>query len=543
MLNLLFISDSPKIEKIKTLLQPVLKVIIDVVTDFDHGLKDVFEKRPTTVCIQDQIAGVTGESVARHIQMLLGNGAPTFILLSTGNGKAREIKGLYEYVIDLGKSEESIIDDINKTLKSLLGEEWEKIYIPPKPLPASARSTIAVPQNSREDADKLVDDLLSDLDSSNFSIVDDQPLSFFSPSVEKTDELSPFSAPNNLIETEKKAIITESVKSHTTTELVSEDQLQKIDKSDLNITSAPVPSSENVTTKSVKSNASKLGNEDLPQPSDPNLDAKPVDPISDNPILSNPIIPPLHEKENKNNVLIQEPQTQSKAVSPAADFKIIHNEPQPEEPIPEELLLAFEENYRSESSFSGRILAVAVVCVICVAGGWYFFKQKPQLVTSLNQKVIPNAVKKVTPVVPSIVPPVVPPVVVQVQKPAAVQPPPKPVTLSVLPNFIPKEGHDSKYAAKNPGWERYVGKQGEFRVFTDAGKTKAIQILASKGEKLSVEFINSVMSNFLGSTQYKIISTKIKSGVRVENGKVNDKGEILFYRKNGAVKAIVVSIN
>jgi len=80
MLNLLFISDSPKVEYIKSVLQPVLKVIIDVVADFDHGLKDVFEKRPGTVCIQDQIGGVTGESVARHIQMLLSTSSLTSIM-------------------------------------------------------------------------------------------------------------------------------------------------------------------------------------------------------------------------------------------------------------------------------------------------------------------------------------------------------------------------------------------------------------------------------------------------------------------------------
>ena len=89
MLNLLIISNSPKALQIQKFIQPLIKAKIDVVGDFDHGLKDVFEKRPATVIIQEQIAGVTGESVARHIQMLLGASAPTFILLHKGNGKAR----------------------------------------------------------------------------------------------------------------------------------------------------------------------------------------------------------------------------------------------------------------------------------------------------------------------------------------------------------------------------------------------------------------------------------------------------------------------
>lgn len=131
MLNLLLISDSPNARAIKSTLQPVLRVIIDVVTDFDQGLKEVFEKRPATVCIQDQIGGVTGESVARHIQMLLGNDAPMFILLHSGNSKTKVISGLYEYLIDMEQSIESLAEDMQVTLKALLGEQWEKIYIPP----------------------------------------------------------------------------------------------------------------------------------------------------------------------------------------------------------------------------------------------------------------------------------------------------------------------------------------------------------------------------------------------------------------------------
>src|ERR1035438_3541339 len=96
MLNLLIISNSPKAELIQNFMQPLIKAKIDVVVDFDHGLKDVFEKRPATVIIQEQIAGVSGESVARHIQLLLGSGAPTFIVLHEGSARIRPVKGLFE---------------------------------------------------------------------------------------------------------------------------------------------------------------------------------------------------------------------------------------------------------------------------------------------------------------------------------------------------------------------------------------------------------------------------------------------------------------
>jgi len=166
MVNLLFISNSTKIDAIRNALQPFLKVKIDIVGDFDYGLKDVFEKRPATVFIQDHIAGVTGESVARHIQMLLGASAPSFIFMYEGSTKANPIKGLFDYLIDLSQTESKIVVDIQATLKSLLGvSQWEKIYIPPK-IDNAARPDAVAPDVNRSFADKLVDDFLTDLDNS-----------------------------------------------------------------------------------------------------------------------------------------------------------------------------------------------------------------------------------------------------------------------------------------------------------------------------------------------------------------------------------------
>ena len=190
MVNLLFITNSPKIDAVLLALQPCLKVRIDIVADFDFGLKDVFEKRPATVFIQDHIAGVTGESVARHIQMLLGSGAPSFIFMHEGSSKAKLIKGLFEYLIDLSQADSKIVADIQATLKSLLGTQWEKIYIPSKTgLPAS-KDVVAVPEESRVFADQLVDDFLSDLDVLGVGSVSKIfPMNDYSEPVSPLDEL------------------------------------------------------------------------------------------------------------------------------------------------------------------------------------------------------------------------------------------------------------------------------------------------------------------------------------------------------------------
>ncbi len=131
MINLLFISNSPRAELLRVHFQQMLKIRIDVVEDFDHGLKDVFEKRPVVVCIQEQIAGVTGESVARHIQLLLGSSAPSFVLMHEGNAKAKQVPGLFSYLIDLNGPFEAICDSLLKAMQALLGDQWEIVYSAP----------------------------------------------------------------------------------------------------------------------------------------------------------------------------------------------------------------------------------------------------------------------------------------------------------------------------------------------------------------------------------------------------------------------------
>lgn len=153
MINLLFISNSPRAELLRMHFQQMLKIRIDVVEDFDHGLKDVFEKRPVAVCIQEQIAGITGESVARHIQLLLGNGAPSFVLMHEGNAKVKQVPGLFNYLVDLNGPFEAICDSLLKAMQALLGDQWEMVYsAPPDVESPKPEATVTSPL-----ADQLVD--------------------------------------------------------------------------------------------------------------------------------------------------------------------------------------------------------------------------------------------------------------------------------------------------------------------------------------------------------------------------------------------------
>lgn len=528
MLNLLFISDSPKTEHIKSVLQPELRVIIDVVNDFDHGLKDVFEKRPATVCIQDQIGGVTGESVARHIQMLLGASAPTFILLHSGNGKARMINGLFEHLIDLSQADDTLSGEIKSTLKTLLGDHWEKIYIPPKLAPASVRSSVALPEESREDADRLVDDFISDLETSGFLVAEEQSPALFAPdTMQQEEQATQATEPARIAE--NSSTPTESAQE------LSDDVVDKLLEEARK--SRKVPAEEPAVQAVQRIDAdSQSRSEAEPEPDSVKPSSSAIAAKS-SPVKPAPVKPPAPPKKKHKEVAPPEaePQLPQPAVVPAAaEFRISQDVAPEDDHISEDLLLAFEENYRSESPLLRRGIVIALVCVVCAAGVWFLFTQKPQFLMSVKQRITSAFATKPMPPAP-----VAPPAA---SKPVAAVVPP-PVAVPSLPAFVPKDGLDSSYGAQNPGWERYVGKNAEFRLFSASGRIQALQILAVKGAPLSESYIKSVLQEFAGSSEYRLTSSSMKSGVRVENGIVPDKAEVKIYRQNGIVKAFVVSVN
>lgn len=519
MLNLLFISDNPKVEYLKSVLQPVLTVLIDVVPDFDHGLKDVFEKRPTTVCVQDQISGVTGESVARHIQMLLGNSAPTFILLHSGSGKARAIKGLYEHLVDLDQSNEALAENIKSTLMSLLGDQWDKIYIPSKRIPASVRSSLAVPEESRVEADKLVDDFLSDLETSGLSMIHDQPpvTSDFNTASKKSTGPELFAAPAH---TEILFGATESEHIQSNSDEMAELLLVEVKKAARDESSVAASSDGNTTPESV---FNSMQTASAPIQHHQTSQAPRAAAASAN--TAAPVKPSQISQTSKPGT----PATPS-----AAEFRISRNSSSAEDHIPGELLQAFEDNYRSKSQNVRLAVIIALVCTLCAAGGWYLVTQKPLLVSSLKQRFFTSSgVKNLPPAVPVATP---------AKNPVPASPP-QLLVVQPLPAFIPKEGRDIAYAVKNPGWERYVGPLTEFRLFSASGRIQAVQVLSVKEAPVPESLITSVLQGYAGSAEYRITSRNTKAGVLVESGSIRNKGEVIIYRKNGAVKAFVVSVN
>jgi flagellar FliL protein len=512
MVNLLFISNSAKIETIKNDLQPLLKVKIDIVGDFDYGLKDVFEKRPAMVFIQDQIAGVTGESVARHIQMLLGSAAPSFIFMHDGSPKIMPIKGLFEYLIDLSQSDVKIVEDIQATLKSLLGPQWEKIYIPPKNDTAAIRNGVAEPKAGSAFADKLVDDFLSDLDNSgsDSAVIKFQTTDFAELLTPADDPDATFlivSSPQDQL-AEMSFEISKDLKNTETPSVATNNG---------STTKPPVTAPLTVSTK-----------QDQPVP----LLKRSESALS----VAAPASVALNFPGTAEVPSVSRPVSEVKAPGPSspANF-IIAGDRSSQDIAPDDLLRAFEANYYSRSNgWWKRFAVVAIVLTIFVgAGAWLILKQKPDL---LMVKSKPAAQLLV--VTPAVQP--------QysgnsLQKPAP--PPPVRGGLTTLPSFIPQAGLDRSFASQKPGWERYVDTEIEFRVYRLDGTIKAIQALAKKNHDISEPKLKSILIEMVGDGEYRVKSSEQKFGYHVSRSAVGQNAELLIYRKKTAIRAFVVSLD
>jgi len=528
MLNLLFISNSPKAQYIKKKLQPVMKVIIDVVPDFDHGLKDVFEKRPATVCIQEQISGVTGESVARHIQMLLGSGSPRFILMHEGSSKARAIKGLFEHVIDLNRPDATLARDFHDTLKSLLGDQWDKIYIQSKPSVPSIDSTDASIEKSQVDAEKLVEDFLLDLENNSYpahevsaeSESGEQNLTVLSSSDEIAEMLIAQAANTlNSTKTENNTLGNVTLPScFESLTVVNSSTTQPANDQSLFSAEKPLNqqtlSFENTIESTLR------------------IPVMPVSDVNSTSDLKSPVntVKPIIKSPNP----AMKPELSISQVAPA-EFRIKTDKKAPDEVIPEELLLAFEENYRTESTFFKRnIFTVSALLVVLAISGWYMLKQQPQILTSLKQRMSPSTRSTIF------------------KQPIAVTQPPQsnqtvpPVVAAVpstLPKFVPIQGHDAKYATANPGWERYIDENIDVRIFKDRGAIKAVQFLSVKGKVISDQLLRSTLTELTGVPGYKVESQKNKSGLLELRGTIGKMADIIIYKKKESVLAFVVSFN
>ena len=478
-MTLLFISSNIKIETIKNILQPLLKFKVFFERDFDCGMNVVFEMRPPVVFIQDQIDGVTGESVANHIKLLLGSEAPSFVFMHDGDTKAAPINDLYGKLIDLSRAEAKILADIKERLKAILGPQWETIYTEPKIKKPTDETSLAGPEECSDVFSQCLHDFIPEI----------EPIGSASPATIslvfdfEAGDISPRESFQIISSTDDQLaeIISEEAREQERAEAVTAATVdvatEEAEYFDFASTTSAVP-----TVGANDDTASSLC---------------------------------------KPGTVASEQRSSNLSANVSVEKK---NEPVE---APEKVRWAFEGEPSLKAPSSKRHQVVKLLLVLClVAGGWHlvnheFRPSQSHVSAATSTKVLSAGQKAVGQKIAS-----------DVQQPEP----------SVLPSFVPLSGLDRTFAPQNPGWERYVGDEAEFRLFRSSGKIKAVQVKATRGHVISDSLLRSILFELTGAGEYRETSREEKLGFKVSHAAVNDGAELLIYRKRSAVVAIVVSL-
>jgi hypothetical protein len=229
------------------------------------------------------------------------------------------------------------------------------------------------------------------------------------------------------------------------------------------------------------------------------------------------------------------------ATTTVNDFTISGSATVHSEMIPEDILLAFEENYRTRSR---KFILISVVVLLgAIAGGGYLFRNQPRL-RSLYQSVMPTlrtsapkagqADKSQTFVSPQVV-----------QKPLSSVSRVVAAPTPALPSFVSASGRDGAFSTSKPGWERYVDAQRDIRIFRKGSGIKALQVVAVPGQVISPGFLNTVLNEVTGSANVTLGSTGQQQGYLTERSRVGQHADLLVYRNihAKAIIAFVVSLD
>lgn len=129
MLNVFVISSDKRVARLIEYFQPFFKTKIRCASDFDNGLKEVFENRPSVVFIQSTIGTVSGETVSRHIKSLLGSASPRIVFMGDFDGSSKKGTSWCDDWICVSDSEQQMQKDFAELISRSFPEDWREISL------------------------------------------------------------------------------------------------------------------------------------------------------------------------------------------------------------------------------------------------------------------------------------------------------------------------------------------------------------------------------------------------------------------------------
>lgn len=172
MLNVFVISSDKRVESLIGHFQPFFKSKIRCASDFDNGLKEVFENRPSVVFIQSTIGTVSGETVSRHIKSLLGSESPRIIFMGDSDSQGAKGTSWCDGWICVSDSAQQMQQDFVEIISRSFPEDWREIH---KEMEKIASCPANKAQGVSSSVEGISEDVVSSqgrVDESGFDVVD-----------------------------------------------------------------------------------------------------------------------------------------------------------------------------------------------------------------------------------------------------------------------------------------------------------------------------------------------------------------------------------
>jgi hypothetical protein len=99
-----------------------------------------------------------------------------------------------------------------------------------------------------------------------------------------------------------------------------------------------------------------------------------------------------------------------------------------------------------------------------------------------------------------------------------------------LPLFIPQVPADPVYRANHPGWERYQSDGLEYKVFSEAGSIRAIQVMNQVGAVITPAFLKTCLRIGTGRERFDSGKIELRNGIEVSSGTLDNGVEVAVYR-------------
>uniref|UniRef100_A0A831XDN6 Uncharacterized protein n=1 Tax=Geobacter metallireducens TaxID=28232 RepID=A0A831XDN6_GEOME len=495
MLTILFISDDTRVADLVARFQPKLKARMRLARDFDEGLKEVFDNRPAAVFIQGEISGISGETVARHIKTLLRADAPRIVLMHTAPLLVQGAKKWFDDTVDFSLPSAELLEQFGRRLREIAPAHWlDRDDVPAAPAAGNSgtETVYAAPAGPSPSGEPDPFDWESPA-SSVFAAAPSpppRPVSGVSGGERECPLEGLLPSPADTGEGGE----------------ASGEMLPEVPVRDV----MPSIIEETKTAQSLSAQR--------PEPPPVERPAEPSSPREAAPKAATPpASPPPAEKDD----------LEERFAALLSDFSA----EQPTGRTAEWVTIPPPDETDGSSGRRLTLWAIAIVGLLvgAVVGGSLLLKDKG----ITTEKPSGSGKALAPPTAPSA------PAPVPASKSMSAE---HAAPAAQLPSFVPRGGKDRGYGKAHPGWERYFSDGIEYRLFREGGKLKAVQILARRGRPIPEALLETAVRELTGSGSPVVSSRTKKGGYRRESGRIEGKGEVVVYRKNGGIRGIVVTL-